>query len=343
MMSGQNVCALAVVALICACGQTQERHVTANNSGSVAGGDTRSDLRGMVHSAPTLPLEAAELSVQPASSGRLLGNVSWIAADRSGLIYLFQRGDAVDPIVVVDRDGHVVRSWGKGMYIKAHAIRIDPQGNIWTVDAATSMVRKYTPEGRLLMQIDVGGRPPVCMDQQTIPESERPTGANNFCGATDVAFAPNGHVFVTDGYANNRVLEYSSAGKKLNEWGTTGTGAGQFRLPHSIRIDDSGTVYVADRENGRIQRFDLGGKYLGEWSNLGRIYSLEIKDGAMWIVTQPLELANSSPGWLLKLDRGTGKVLGYADVTDGHGVAALETGELVVTQGAGVWWFRSTP
>jgi hypothetical protein len=114
-------------------------------------------------------------------------------------------------------------------------------------------------------------------------------------------------------------------------------------LPHSIRIDDAGTVYVSDRENGRIQRFDLTGKYLGEWSNLGRIYSLDIKDSAMWITTQPLELENDAPGWLLKLDRATGHLLGYADITDGHAAAALETGELLVTQGAGVWWFRPVP
>lgn len=175
IVSRQNISALAIVAFICACGQTHERHVAANNSGSVAGGGTRLDPRGMVHSAPPLSLNAVELSVHPPSNGWLIGSVSWIAADRSGLVYLFQRGDDVDPVVVVDRDGHVVRSWGKGMYIKAHAIRVDPQGNIWTVDAATSMVRKYAPEGRLLVQI-------------------------------------------ADGYANNRVLEYSSDGKKLNEW-----------------------------------------------------------------------------------------------------------------------------
>ncbi|MDP2321519.1 MAG: hypothetical protein Q8O42_19535 [Acidobacteriota bacterium] len=329
--------------IISACGRTQDGRVAASDSGSVAGGGARSGLGALVHDAPHLSLKAVELSVHPPSSDWRPGSISWIAADLRGLIYLFHRGDDVDPIVVVDRDGRVVRSWGKGRYIKAHAIRVDPQGYIWTVDAATSMVRKYTPEGRMLLQIDVGGRPPVCMDQQTVPESERPTGANNFCGATDVAFAPNGHVFIADGYANNRVLEYSADGKRLNEWGTTGSAAGQFRLPHSIRIDDAGTVYVSDRENGRIQRFDLTGKYLGEWSNLGRIYSLEIKDGAMWIATQPLELPNSAPGWLLKLDRATGQLLGYADITDGHAVAALDTGELLVTQGAGVWWFRPVP
>lgn len=181
------------------------------------------------------------------------------------------------------------------------------------------------------------------MDQQTIPESERPTAANNFCGTTDVAFAPNGHVFIADGYSNNRILEYSANGKKLKEWGSAGTGPGQFHLPHSIAIDDGGMVYVSDRENGRIQRFDLTGKYLGEWPNLGRIYSLEIHGDALWIVTQPLELPNSAPGWMLKLDRATGQVLGSVDVIDGHGMVALDNGDLLVGPGpdtGGPWRFR---
>jgi DNA-binding beta-propeller fold protein YncE len=317
--------------------------VAVSDSGSVADGGARLGLSTLVHGAPQLSLTAVEWSVHPPSNDWRPGSISWIATDVKGLIYLFQRGDDRDPIVVVDRDGRVVRSWGKGRYIMPHAIRVDPQGNIWTVDAATSMVRKYTPEGRMLMQIDVGGLPPMCIDQQTVPESEPPTGPNNFCGATDVAFAPNGHVFIADGYANNRVLEFSADGKRLNEWGTSGSAAGQFHLPHSIRIDDAGTVYVSDRENGRIQRFDLTGNYLGEWSNLGRIYSLDIKEGAMWITTQPLELANDAPGWLLKLDRATGHLMGYADITDGHSAAALEAGEILVTQGGGVWWFRRVP
>ena len=90
------------------------------------------------------------------------------------------------------------------------------------------------------MEIAVGGTPSPCHDQQIFPESERTTAANNFCGTSDVAFAPNGHVFVTDGYANNRVLEYSADGKRLSEWGSAGTGPGQFRLPHSIDIDSAG-------------------------------------------------------------------------------------------------------
>jgi DNA-binding beta-propeller fold protein YncE len=286
-------------------------------------------FQAIVQNAPKLALEATEFIIHAPHAAWALGSVSWIAADRNGLVYLLQRNQSEDAILVVDRSGRIVRSWGKGMFTKAHAIRIDPLGNIWTTDAATSMVYKFTPDGRKLMEISVDKRPPVCID--------------NFCGTTDLAFAPNGHIFVTDGYSNNRVLEYGADGKKLREWGGSGTGPGQFHLPHSIRIDDKGIIYVSDRENGRIQRFDLTGKYLGEWSHLGRVYSLEIVGDILWVVTQALELPNTAPGWLLKLDRTSGKVLGYADVNSGHGMVALANGELIIALGPDLmapWWYR---
>ena len=108
-------------------------------------------------------------------------------------------------------DGKVVRSWGKGMYTTPHAIRLDPQGNVWTTDAASSMVYKFSPEGKTLLQIEVGGQPTPC---------------GGFCSTTDIAFAPNGHLFIADGYRNARILEYSADGKKLREWGSAGTGPG---------------------------------------------------------------------------------------------------------------------
>lgn len=319
------ISALAAVALLSACAPHGPH------------GDAA--LTALVHRAPRLSFTRVELPILPAGSTSSPGSVSWVAADRRGQTYLFQRAADVATVVVVDRDGRVVRSWGQGTYTKAHAIRVDAEGNVWTVDAATSVVRKHAPDGRVLLTIDVGGRPTRCMDQQTVPESERPTAPNDFCGTTDVAFAPSGHVFVADGYANDRVLEYGADGRKLHEWGTRGTGAGQFQLPHSITIADDGTVYVADRENGRIQRFDLTGKSLGEWSHLGRVYALEIDRDALWAVTQPLEQANGGPGWLLKLDRATGRVLGYADIEDGHAVALRDSGALLVTQRGVVWSF----
>jgi sugar lactone lactonase YvrE len=96
--------------------------------------------------------------------------VSWVAASKDGLTYLLQRGDKADPVIAVDRDGNIVRSWGKGMYTMPHAIRVDPQGNVWTTDASSSMVYKFKPDGTLLMKIEIGGQPAAC--------------SNNFCSAT---------------------------------------------------------------------------------------------------------------------------------------------------------------
>lgn len=275
-------------------------------------------LRATVQQSKALPLERTELKVKPPGEAFALGMVSWVAADRKGVIYLLQRGDKADPVIAINRDGKVLHSWGKGMYTMPHAIRIDPQGNVWTTDAASSMVYKFTPEGKKLMEISVGGQPAPCR--------------NNFCGTTDVAFAPNGHLFISDGYANARILEYTPDGKRVAEWGAPGTGPGQFRLPHSIQIDEKGVIYVADRENGRIQRFDMKGKYIGEWS-FGKTFSLKLQKDAIWASTQPRNQPNLTPGWLLKIDRQTGKLLGYVESAGNHGMDTLDNGEVVQSPG----------
>lgn len=292
------------------------------------------DLWQTIESAPKLRLQAVELKGQAPTDGWHLGMVSWIATDRIGLIYLLQRGDKADPVVVLNRQGHVMRSWGKGMYTMPHSIRLDPEQNVWTTDAASSRVYKFTRDGKKLMEIEVGGQPSPCRNILQSP---------GFCGTTDIAFAPSGHLFITDGYANARVLEYTADGKKVREWGSPGEGRGQFRLPHSIQIDQHGIVYVADRENGRIQRFDLDGKYLGEWSHLGRVFSLKLSKGVLWFATQPLEAPMLSQGWLVKMDRESGKLLGYVEATGAHGMDVLDNGKLMVGPGpnrAAPQWFR---
>ena len=292
--------------------------------------DQAADLRAIVRQAARLPLEPTEITPTPPRDGWAMGMVSWVAADRNGLIYLLQRGDKADPIVVMNSsDGKVVRSWGAGLYVMPHAIRIDPQGNVWTTDAASSKVIKFSPTGMKLMEIAVGGQPTPCR--------------NNFCGTTDIAFARNGHLFISDGYANARILEYTGDGTKIREWGTAGTGPGQFRLPHSIQIDEDGVIYVADRENGRVQRFDQGGKYLGEWPAFGKTFGLKLMPGALWLATQQRNEPNLSPGWLMKIDRTSGAVLGYVEVTGVHGMDVMPNGELLVGPGPDAkapQWFR---
>jgi streptogramin lyase len=275
-------------------------------------------LSGLLKELPALPMARVPITVQGLQQdGWALGMVSWIAADRNGLVHLLQRGEKADPIVVLDQTGKVVRSWGKGMFTTPHAIRIDPRGNVWTTDAASSMVYKFSPEGKTLLQIEVGGQPTPC---------------GSFCSTTDIAFAPGGNLFIADGYRNARILEYSPDGKKLGEWGSAGSGAGQFRLPHSIQVDAAGIVYVADRENGRIQRFDRSGTFLGEWSQYGKTFGLTLADDAMWLSTIPRG-PNSAPGWLIKVDRASGKLLGYVESAGNHGMDVMANGDLLQAPG----------
>ncbi|MEZ5419920.1 MAG: SMP-30/gluconolactonase/LRE family protein [Vicinamibacterales bacterium] len=281
-------------------------------------------LRAAVAAAPELhELEATAVRVP----GVELGMVSWIASAPDGTVYLLQRGDKADPVIAIDRGGQVLRSWGRGRYVMPHAIRVDPQGHVWTTDAASSHVIKYSASGEVLLDIAVGGQPSPCR--------------NNFCGTTDIAFAANGHLFISDGYANARVLEYTAEGARVREWGTAGRGPGQFVLPHSIQIDADGVVYVADRENGRVQRFDQTGKYLGEWV-YGKTFGLKADGAFMWLSTQPLQQANLSPGWLLKIDRATGRIAGWVTAGGIHGMDATRSGELLLGPGPGFvpQWYR---
>ncbi len=284
-------------------------------------------LRALLDAAPQAILHRTELAVQAPSPGWELGMISWVDVDRQGNIYLLQRGDKADPVVVIDPAGHVLRSWGRGLYKIPHSIRIDPAGNVWTTDAESSTILKFTPQGKKLMQIEVG---------------EQPTGRKSrFVGTTDIAFGPHGHLFIADGYGNARILEYSAAGKRIRQWGTPGSGPGQFHLPHGITIDRDNTIYVADRENGRIQKFDLQGKYLGEWP-LGRTYCVRAVGDVVWAAMQPIDTPVPSPGWIVKLDRKTGKVLGSVPSDGLHSITVTRNGEILtgVTSQNRLLWFR---
>jgi DNA-binding beta-propeller fold protein YncE len=193
------------------------------------------ELRALVQRSPQLAYKKVELQIQPPSPDFGIGFPSSVAMDSSGLIYILQRHEEpgrppvrgnADPVIVVNRDGKVLRSWGKGMFKIPHAIRIDPKGNIWTVDSSSSMVYEFTPMGKKLMEISVGGQPAT---------------KSAFNGTTDIAFAPNGHLFISDGYGNARILEYTADGKKLREWGSPGTDPGQFHQPHGIAVDAEST------------------------------------------------------------------------------------------------------
>ena len=180
------------------------------------------ELRAALQSAPKLPFEQRAIAISaPPPGDWALGMVSWVAADRDGLTYLLQRGDKADPVIVLDRNGKIVRSWGKGMYTTPHAIRVDRQGNVWTTDAASSMVYKFSPEGKTLLQIEVGGQPTPC---------------GNFCSTTDVAFAANGNVFIADGYRNARILGTRATARSFASGEVRAPAQGSFVCPIRSRL-----------------------------------------------------------------------------------------------------------
>jgi DNA-binding beta-propeller fold protein YncE len=285
-------------------------------------------LRALLRESPHLALESTPLTASMPNAANL-GIVSSVAADRSGVIYALQRGDKADPVIAVNHEGKVLRSWGKGMFTVPHSVRIDPEGNVWTVDAGSSMILKFSPEGKKLAEISVG---------------EVATGQNcafpTLCGTTDITFAPSGRLFISDGYGNARILEYTADGKRVKAWGSKGSGPSEFRIPHGI-ANDGKVVYVADRENARIQRFDFDGRYLGEWRHLGRPFALKMSGGALWVALMALEpggpqaagkpqSARPAP-WIVKVDPATGKVLGQVESPGPHALDISDEGEAFAT------------
>jgi hypothetical protein len=162
-------------------------------------------------------------------------------------------------VIVFDRGGAFRRSWGEGLVRRAHAITIDADDMVWLTDDLHHTVRKFTPDGKLLLTI---GNP----DQASAPHGGKP-----FNRPTHVAICPRtGYLFVSDGYGNSRVHKYAPDGRHVMSWGEPGTDPGQFNLPHNLATDADGLVYVADRENHRVQIFDGEGRYQGQWNNLHR-------------------------------------------------------------------------
>ncbi len=182
------------------------------------------------------------------------GAMAGIALDAAGQIWLFHRGDVDVPVQVFTAAGKRVRSWGKGQFREPHQVRIDGEGNVWLVDSGLHVVRKYAEDGRLLLTL---GR----IDQ---PGED----SDHFNRPTDVAVTHEGEVFVSDGYGNNRIVHFDKAGRFVKTWGALGSRRGMFSLPHSIAADSHGRLYVADRNNARIQVFDQAGRCLDEWRDL---------------------------------------------------------------------------
>jgi DNA-binding beta-propeller fold protein YncE len=183
-------------------------------------------------------------------------DVAAVACDSKDRVYVFNRGE--HPMMVFDRDGRFLKSWGEGRYPRAHGLHIDAEDNLYLTDDGGHFVRKCTTDGKVLLELGVPGQAAPFM-------SGRP-----FHRCTHTALSPKGEIYVSDGYGNARVHKYSPDGKLILSWGGPGSDPGQFNVAHNIATDDEGWVYVADRENHRVQVFDGNGKYEAQWNNLHR-------------------------------------------------------------------------
>jgi DNA-binding beta-propeller fold protein YncE len=185
-------------------------------------------------------------------------DVAGVAVDPKDNVYVFARG-AEHPLMVFDREGNFLRSWGEGgMFVRPHAVAFGADGYLYCTDDGTHTVRKFTPQGDLVLQIGVANEP-----------APRFSG-KPFHRCTHTALSPQGDIYVSDGYGNARVHKYSPDGKLILSWGDFGTGPGEFNIPHNVTTDPDGWVYVADRENHRVQVFDGNGRFETEWHNLHR-------------------------------------------------------------------------
>ncbi len=186
-----------------------------------------------------------------------------VGVDSADNVYVFNRGE--HPMIVFDAEGNFLRSWGEGMYPRAHGITISPDDAIFCTDDGDHTVRKCRLDGSVLFTLGVPGTPAPFMS------------GDPFNRCTHVAIDPQtAEFYVSDGYGNARVHKYSPDGKLLFSWGESGTGEGQFNIAHNVCTDKDGWVYVADRENQRIQVFDKNGKFETQWKNMARPCGLYI-------------------------------------------------------------------
>lgn len=192
--------------------------------------------------------------------------VAGVAVDSQDQVYVFCR--AAHPLLIFDKEGKFLNAWGEGTFTMPHGIFIDHEDKVHLVDCGDHTIRTYTVEGELLNTL---GEPGRCSNTG-FEEYVSPVkyAGEPFNKVTNVAVLPDGGRYVTDGYGNARVHKFSADHELVFSWGEPGQAPGQFNLPHGIGIDSAGTVYVADRENSRIQLFSPVGEYIRSWDFVNR-------------------------------------------------------------------------
>lgn len=242
-------------------------------------------------------------------TGWTFGLVSHVAVDSKDRVYFYQRKDP--PILVFDRDGNFLTGWGDGRLRDAHGIYAGADDHLYVCNRDEHEVLKVTPEGKIVLTLGHRGRPAL----------QAP-----FNHPADVALAPNGEIYVADGYGNSAIHRFSAEGKHLGSWGAPGAGRGQFTTPHGIWVDSRERVLVADRENNRVQLFSPEGDFYEEWADLFHPMDIYVdRAGTVYVTDQIPRITMYSPEGRM-LSRGRPVTMGA------HGVWGDSRGNLYLAE-----------
>jgi len=249
--------------------------------------------------------------------GRVWGATSAIYPTRDGKhIWVAERCGAnscvdsdLDPVLLFDLDGNLVRSFGAGLFAWPHGMFVDADDNVWVADAVGyapvppgwgHVIYKFSPEGEVLMTLGTKG--------------ESGAGKTTFRKPSDILVAPDGSIFVVDGHGsaegeavNNRVVKFDQDGKYLLEWGLTGNDHSEFEDPHALAMDSQGRLFVGDRANSRIQLFDQQGNHLSTWTQFGRPSGLFIDADDMLYSADSESNDRRNTGWKRGIRIGSAK------------------------------------
>jgi DNA-binding beta-propeller fold protein YncE len=261
-------------------------------------------------------------------------DVCGIAVDPEDNVYILNRGG--HPVVVLDREGRFLSSWGEGFFGRAHGSCIADDGSLFCTDDFSHVVAKFSPSGELLLMMGSRGQGSdtgyvKAWDLwQGMGYIER--GGPPFNRPTGVAVAPSGDIFISDGYGNSRVHRFGADGTLKLSWGEPGGLPGQFRLPHDIAINEDGHVLVADRENSRIQIFDQEGAFLEQWYDVIRPTGIFIdEDGLIYVSELAMRISIFSPEGALLARWGNRTAAKDSALFHGpHAVAVDSLGDIYV-------------
>jgi DNA-binding beta-propeller fold protein YncE len=271
------------------------------------------------------PLDVTPVAVESAFSmpdGIAFDSVADVDIDADGHVIVLHRGPQA--LLEFDASGQFIRGFGEGLFRRSHSLDIDQDGNYWTTDFATQVVLKLSPAGEVLLTLGTVGEAGNWDEQAGIRLFDQPN---------DIAFDSAGNFYVTQGHgrAEPLVLKFDPDANFIKSWGGRGTLPGEFAVPHSIVIDEDDMLYIADRENRRIQVFDTNGNFVKGWLYYGMACSLELHGDELYMTT-------GFDGQIVKLDKHDGSVLGVigmpgeglGEFGEAHFLAVSDTDEIYV-------------